>query len=391
MHIGKYVFTQILEFVNDYEFKKIAQKYNTLRTDVALSPEHQFRAMLFGQLSCRESLRDIVTCLGAHKEKLYNLRLPKKIARSTLARTNQNRNWRIYRDLAVLLIDMIRPMSPISKEMTGLDLDATVYLLDSSIIDLCLSVFGWAKYDRKYSAVKLNMQLDLNGAIPAFFTITKGIVNDVNFLDDITYEAGAYYVMDKGYLSYARWYTINQSGAYFVTRARCNMQHRRVYSSPVDKSTGLLCDQVIVLTGKKSASLYPDKMRRIKYRDSETGIVYVFLTNDFNTDALTITMLYKHRWQIEIFFRWIKQHLKIKSFWGTSENAVKTQICIALYAYLLMAIIKKRLKIGLDLYKMLQIVSVSLLDKKPLKSLFSEVALHLDVKSEQKSLNLQWN
>jgi IS4 transposase len=233
------------------------------------------------------------------------------------------------------------------------------------------------------------MQLDLNGSIPAFFTITEGKVSDVNFLDEITFERGAYYVMDKGYLDFERWYKIHQAGAFFVTRGRHNMKERRLYSSPVDKKTGLLCDQIVVLSGKQSASRYPDKMRRIKYRDEETGVLYVFITNDFNSDAMIIANLYKYRWQIELFFRWIKQHLKIKSFWGTSANAVKTQICTALCAYLLMAIVKKQLKIKLDLYRILQITSVSLLDQKPLKSLFSDEGIQSDVKGGSNQLNFQ--
>jgi transposase len=280
-------------------------------------------------------------------------------------------------------------MEPLAKELLELNVGGAVYLLDSTIIDLCLSLFPWARFDDQHSAVKLNMQLDLNGSIPAFFTITEGKVNDVKFLDEITLERGAYYVMDKGYLDYERWHRIHQAGAFYVTRARGNMRIRRLYSCLVDKMTGLLCDQVVVLADKKSAHRHPTKLRRIKYRDAETGITYVFVTNDFRSNALVIATLYKYRWQVELFFKWIKQHLKVKSFWGTSANAVKTQICIALCAYLLMAIIKKQLRIELDLYKMLQITSVSLLDKKPLKTLFSKSSLHSDVKSEQISIDLQ--
>ena len=346
MYKGTYVFSQIMEFVDDYEFKKCVEKYDGEYRTRKFSCTQQFRSMIFGQLSYRESLRDVVTCLGAHKEKLYHLGIHGKVARNTLAIANKNRDWRIYRDMAMILINKARPMKPESREMIELDLDATVYLLDSTVIDLCLSVFSWAKFDTKHSAVKLNMQLDLNGAIPAFFTITEGKVNDVNFLDDITFERGSYYVMDKGYLSYERWYKIHKAGAFFVTRGRCNMKVRRLYSSPVDKKTGLLCDQIVVLVGKRSAPRYPDKIRRIQYRDLETNIVYVFITNDFNSDPLVIATLYKYRWQIELFFKWIKQHLKIKTFWGTSANAVKTQICIAICAYLLMAMVKKQLKIN---------------------------------------------
>ena len=383
MNLGKYVFSQILDFVDEYQFKQCVDRYHGEYRVRKLSCMQQFRSMLFGQLSYRESLRDIVTCLGAHKEKLYHLGFHGKVARNTLATANKKRDWRIYRDLTMTLINKVRPMEPKSKEIVELDLDATVYLLDSTVIDLCLSMFGWARFDAKHSSVKLNMQLDLNGSIPAFFTIVEGKVNDVNFLDEITLESGAYYCMDKGYLDYRRWHAINQAGSFFVTRARYNMKVRRLYSSRVDKKTGLLCDQIVVLAGSKSFLRYPDKMRRIKYRDKETEIVYVFITNDFHSDALMIANLYKYRWQIELFFKWIKQHLKIKSFWGTSANAVKTQICIAICSYLLIALVKKQHGIKLDLYRILQITSVSLLDKKPLKLLFSESETHFDVKGNQ--------
>jgi hypothetical protein len=389
MHKGTYVFSQIMEYIDSYEFKKCVARYNGEYRSRKFSCTQQMRSMLFGQLSYRESLRDIVTCLGAHKEKLYHLGIHGSVALNTLAVANQKRDWRIYRDMAMILINQVRPMSDHFKEMADLDLDATVYLLDSTVIDLCLSVFSWARFDAEHASIKLNLQLDLNGSIPAFFTITEGKVNDVNFLDAVRYERGAYYVMDKGYLDFARWYTIQKAGAFFVTRGRHNMQVRRLYSSVVDKGTGLVCDQVVVLTGARSIPRYPDKMRRIKYRDLETNVLYVFITNDFTSSALTIATLYKNRWQIELFFRWIKQHLKIKTFWGTSANAVKTQICIAICAYLLMAVVKKRLAINLDLYKMLQITSVSLFDKKPLKSLFSEVGLQSGVKGEVNQLGFK--
>jgi len=378
MYKGTYVFSQIMEFVDTYEFRKCVARYDGEHRMRKLSCIQQFRSMLFGQLAYRGSLRDIVTCLRAHKEKLYHLGFHGKVALNTLAVANRKRDWKIYRDMAMILISAVRPMHPVSKEIDELDLDAMIYLLDATVIDVCLSLFGWAKFDTEHAAVKLNMQLDLNGSIPAFFTITEGRVADVNFLDDIHFERGAYYVMDKGYLDFARWYTIHTAGAFFVTRGRHNMKARRLYSSHIDKTTGLLCDQIIVPTGKNSAPRYPDKMRRIKYRDHETGVLYVFITNDFNRNALTIATLYKYRWQVELFFRWIKQHLKIKSFWGTSANAVKTQICIVLCAYVLMALIKKQLKIKLDLYRMLQITSVSLLDKKPLKLLFSDEYIQFD-------------
>lgn len=389
MFKGMYVFSQIMEFVDVYEFQKCVNRYQGEHRIRKLSCTQQFRSMLFGQLAYRESLRDIVTCLGAHPEKLYHLGIFGKVALNTLAVANKKRDWRIYRDLAMLLIAKTRPMKPVVQDPHEFDLDAVVYLLDSTVIDLCLSLFGWARFDNRHASIKLNMLLDLNGSIPAFFTITPGKVNDVNFLDSIVFEAGAYYVMDKGYLDFARWYKIHTAGAYFVTRGRQNMKVRRLYSSPVDKKTGLLCDQVILLTGKHSVPRYPDKMRRIKYRDPETKVLYLFVTNDFNSSALTIAALYKYRWQIELFFRWIKQHLKIKSFWGTSANAVKTQICIVICAYMLMALVKKQLNIKLDLYKMLQITSVSLFDKKPLELLFSTPELELDSEAGEKQLGFK--
>lgn len=388
MYYGTYVFSQIMEFINEYEFKKCIIKYNGEHGVRKLSCRDQFRAMIFGQLSYRDSLRDIVTCLQAHTEKLYHLGIQRPIALNTLAMANKRRDWRIYRDLAMILISKVRLIQDTLKELHNLDLDATVYLIDSTVIDLCLNLFRWAKFDKVHASVKLNMQLDLKGSIPAFFTITEGKVNDVNFLDDVSYEPGAYYVMDKGYLDYARWNTINESGAFFVTRARANMLHRRLYSNVVDKSSGVICDQTITLTAIRSKERYPNKIRRVKYRDKETQIVYTFLTNDFNSNAFIIATLYKHRWHIELFFKWIKQHLKIQSFWGTSSNAVKTQICIALCAYLIMALIKKRLDLKMDLYRILQITSLSLLDKKPLKQLFSQDRLPIDSDDVPKRLNL---
>ncbi len=386
MHLDKYVFSQLLEFVDPYQFKKCVDRYGGAYRMRRLPCSQQFRAMVFGQLAYRESLRDTVTCLAAHEEKLYHMGFTQKVARNTLAVANEKRDWRIYRDLAMVLIEQVRPMEPLSKEIVSLNLAGTVYLLDSTVIELCLSTFGWAQFDAQYASIKLNMQLDLNGSVPAFFTIVSGRANDVNFLDELTYEKGAYYCMDKGYLDYRRWHTIHTAGAYFVTRARDNMQVRRLYSHAIDKTTGLLCDQVVVLKDRKSVLRYPGKLRRIKYRDVETSVVYVFVTNDFTSDARTIARVYKYRWQIELFFRWTKQHLKIKNFWGTSANAVKTQLCIAICSYLLLAIVKKRLCLELDLYRMLQITSVSLLDKKRLPELYSVGVPQFDVKSGPEQL-----
>lgn len=386
MYQDKFVFAQLLDVIDPYQFKKYVDRYDGEYRMRRLPCSQQLRAMLFGQLAYRESLRDIVTCLAAHEEKLYHPGFTQPIARTTLAVANEKRDWRIYRDLAMWCIEQARPMEPRSSEVRDLDLNGTVYLLDSTVIELCLSVFGWARFDAQCASIKLNMQLDLNGSVPAFFTIVPGTVNDVRFLDELTYEQGAYYCMDKGYLDYARWYAIHCAGAYFVTRARDNMRTRRLYSRSVDKTGGVLCDQVVVLRDKKSARRYPGKMRRIKYRDAETDIVYVFVTNDLTSSARTIAQVYKYRWQIELFFRWTKQHLKIKSFWGESANAVKTQLCIAICSYLILAIVKRRLHVDLDLYRMLQITSVSLFDKKPLTELYSGRQVQIDVKGDQKQI-----
>lgn len=387
MNHGKYVLAQLFDYVDSFQFNRCVNRFGGQKRIRRLSCNDQFKALVFGQLSGRESLRDVVNCLGAHSDKLYHLGFRAKVVRNTLAKANELRDYRIYRDFARHLIDEARELYAKDPEFT-LELTETVYLIDATMIDLCLSIFGWAHYKKGQSSVKLHMQLDLHGSIPVFFDITTSKVNDVNFLDKLTIEAGAYYVMDRGYLDYGRWYRIHQAKAFFVTRPRSNSGIRRLYSNSVDKSSGLRCDQVVVLSAQKSFARYPDKLRRIKYVDPDTNNSYVFLTNDFNTNALTIALLYKHRWQIELFFRWIKQHLKIKSFWGITANALKTQICIALCAYLLVAIVRKKLGIKRNLYEILQILSVSLLDKKPLFKLLTETELqkYVDPNSKQARL-----
>ena len=363
-----------MEFVPYYQFKKCVERYKGHYRLRNLTCWDQFLAMAFGQLSYRESLRDVVVCLQSQKSKHYHLGFSSSIAKTTLARANEKRDWRIYRDFAQILIKQARKLYVDDKEF-DLDLDGTCYAIDSSTIELCLNVYKWARLVKVRAAVRLHLQMDLNGNIPAFFNITTGKIHDINFLDDINIESGAYYVMDRGYVDFERLNRIHRAGAFFVTRAKINFAHKRLYSTKVDRATGLRCDQIVRLTNYYASKDYPDKLRRIKYYDTETTKCFVFLTNDFNIDAITVAKLYKNRWQIELFFKWIKQHLKIKSFWGYSANAVKTQICVAICVYLIVAIIKKKLKIDRNLYEILQILSVSLFDKIPLHKLISRADL----------------
>ena len=343
----------------------------------------QFLAMSFGQLARMESLRNTIVCLTAHRAKLYHLGFQSIVYLPTLARANEYRDWRIYQDLAHTLIQEARQLYA---DDCKIDLDSTIYIIDSSSIELCLSIFKWAKYVKIKGAVKLHMLMDLQGNIPSFFHISNGKVNDMNFLDMIDFEAGAYYAMDRGYVDYERLYKIHIAGAFFVIRPKCNTIWKRIYSNQVDDNTGIRCDQIIKLASKHGIKRYPDKLRRIKYFDNETNQYYVFLTNDFNIDAKTVADIYKHRWQIELFFKWIKQHLKIKAFWGHSANAVKTQICIAICTYLVVAILKKKLNIDRNIYEILQILNVSLFDKTPLNTLLSEFDLQTFEDHAQKPL-----
>jgi len=317
--------------------------------------------MAFAQLTYRESLRDIEACLRAIQDKLYHLGIRGKVSRSTLAYTNENRDWRIYADFAQVLIHIARDLY-INEEF-GVELDQTVYALDSTTIDLCLSLFPWVKFRERKGAIKLHTLLDLRGSIPTFITITHGRLHDVNILDNLIPEPGSIYVMDRGYLDFTRLYILTQFSAFFVIRSKTNLKFRRLYSHPVDKSTGLKYDQTIVPTGINSAKDYPEKLRRIRYFDAENKKHLTFLTNNFILPAFTITQLYRCRWQVELFFKWIKQHLRIKAFYGTSKNAVKTQIWIAISIYVLVAIVKKRLKTDRSLYTILQILSVTLFEK----------------------------
>jgi len=376
MNQGKYVFTQILSIVSQYEFNKSVDKYQGNYRSKDFKCWSQFLCMVFGQLTNREGIRDIINCLKAHQKKLYHLGIKNLVSHSTLSRANENRDWRIWSDFASYLIELVRPLYLKENDFV-LDLENTVYALDASTIDLCLKVFPWAKFRKKKAAIKLHTLMDLRGNIPVFIDITDGKVHDVNILDSLFFEEDSFYIIDKGYYDFELLYRIKKSKAFFVIRAKKNLKFKRIYSRPVDKTTGLRCDQIIKLTGKKSAIAYPEKLRRIKFFDKSKPKTYVFLTNNFELDALTITLLYKNRWRIELFFKWIKQHLKIKKFWGQSENAVKSQVWIAICTYLIVAILKKQLNLKQSLYEILQILSVSVFDKTPVNQLFMESELQI--------------
>ena len=364
MNHGRTVFAQVMDFMPIHQFRRCVDRYNGNFRVRSFTCYEQYLCMAFAQLTYRESLRDIECCLRAMDRKLYHAGFRGKVSRSTLADANENRDWRIYRDFAQLLIRIARELYA-GEEFAG-QLDETVYALDASTIDLCLSVFPWAKFRKTKGAIKLHTLLDLRGNIPSFVYITDGKVHDVNVLDILVPEVGAIYVMDRGYLDFERLFSLNQASAFFIIRSKSNTQIRRLYSQAVDKSCGLQCDQIVVLTGYYSRKGYPEKLRRVRYYDDQQKRQFVFLTNNFMLPAISIADLYRCRWQVELFFKWIKQHLRIKAFYGTSENAVKTQIWIAISVYVLVAILKKRLRIELSLYTILQILSLTLFEKVPL-------------------------
>jgi Domain of unknown function (DUF4372)/Transposase DDE domain len=369
MNIGRTVFAQLMDFVPVYEFRQCVERYNGNYKIKTFSCWDQFLCMAFAQLTYRESLRDIEACLRVAKTKLYHMGIRGKVARNTLAHANETRDWRIYADFAQVLIHTARDLY--ADEDFGLELDQTVYALDATVIDLCLSVFPWAKFRRRKAAVKLHTLLDLRGNIPVLIHITHGNIHDVNILDELFIEAGSIYIMDRAYLDFTRLYRVHQSHAYFVTRAKHNFAFKRLYSQLVDKSTGVQADQIITVTGFYSQRNYPEKLRRIRDDDADTKKRLVFLTNQFSLPAIVIARLYKYRWQVELFFKWIKQHLRIKAFYGTTENAVTTQIWIAITVYVLMAIVKKRLSLPRSLYTILQILSVTLFEKMPILQVLS--------------------
>ena len=364
MNQGRTIFAQLVEHMPHKEFQKCVVRYRGDTNLRGFSCWDQYLAMVFAQLTYRESLRDIEACLGAMLPKLYHMGFRGKVARSTLADANDSHDWRIYADFAQVLIAIARPLYV--NDPLGVDLVQVLYALDSTTIDLCLSVFPWATFRKHKGAVKMHTLLDLRGNIPTFIRITDGKVHDVNILDELLIEAGAFYVMDRGYIDFERLYSFTLSSAFFVVRTKANVLLQRRYSHPVDKSTGVRSDQTVVLATIGSASAYPEPLRRVSYFDAVTGKRLVFLTNNFTLPALTIAQIYKQRWQVELFFRWIKMHLRIKAFYGTSENAVKTQIWIAVSVYVLVAIVRKRLGIEGSLYQILQILSLTLFEKTPI-------------------------
>ncbi len=370
MNTGKTVFAQVVSQLPIHNLRQSISRYSGNHKVKHFSCYDQFLCMVFAQLTFRESLRDIEACLRAQKSKLYHMGIRGGISRNTLANANKVRDWRIYADFAQILINRARDLY--SNEDFGVDLDETVYALDSSTIDLSVSTFPWAHFRSTRAAVKLHTLLDLRGNIPTFLHISDGKLHDVNILDELIPEPGSFYIMDRGYLDFARLYRIDQWSAFFVIRAKSNFKFSRIHSHQIDKSTGLRCDQTVKLTGFYSFQYYPGKLRRIKYFDSTTGKTLVFLTNNFSLPAHVIAELYRCRWQVELFFKWIKQHLRIKSFFGTSENAVKSQIWIAVSVYVTVAIIKKQCGIEASLYKMLQILSVTIFEKISLIQLFDE-------------------
>ncbi len=370
MQIGRTVFAQVMEHFPAYEFQKCVTRYDGNFGKRSFSCLDQFLCLGFAQLTYRESLRDIEACLRSVQGKLYHMGFRGRISRSTLADANESVDWRIYADFAQVLIATARPMY--ADESLGFDLDGTVYALDSTTIDLCLSVFPWARFQSTKGAVKMHTLLDLRGSIPTFIEVSDGKLHDVNVLDEILPEAGSFYVMDRGYLDFERLYALHRCGAFFVTRTKAGILLRRRYSRAVDKTTGLRSDHTVVLTSAASMKNYPDPLRRVRFYDLEQRRWLIFLTNNFDLPALTIARLYKSRWKVELFFKWIKQHLRIKAFYGNSENAVKTQIWIAIAVYVLVAIVKKRLALDATLYQILQVLSVTLFEKTPILRAFHD-------------------
>ena len=370
MYSGKLVFAQVMQHLPLTTFRRCVTRYAGAHKVKSFSCLDQYLCMAFAQLTYRESLRDIEACLRAQANKLYHMGIHSSVSRSTLADANEARDWRIYADFAQALIGIARQLY--AEEPFGVDLKDVVYALDASTIDLCLSVFPWAPFRSTKAAVKLHTLLDLRGNIPTFLHISDGKLHDVNVLDILVPEPGAFYIMDRGYIDFARLHRLHEAGSFFVTRAKSNFKAQRRYSRPVDRSTGLICDQTVVLTGFYARQDFATPLRRIKFKDPNTGKRLVFLTNNFALPAITIAHLYRCRWQVELFFKWIKQHLRIKVFFGTSENAVKTQIWVAVSVYVLVAIVKKRLNLPGSLYEMLQILSLTVFEKTPLDQLLSQ-------------------
>jgi len=377
MNEGRTVFAQLMGELPQYEFDKCVRRYRGDHRVRSLTAYEQFLVMSFAQLTYRESLRDIETCLRALGSKLYHSGIGQPTARSTLADANETRDWRLFSDFAHVLIEQATLLY--AEEPFGAELQQAAYALDSTTIDLCLSLFPWAKFRRHKAAIKLHTLLALRGCFPTVVILTTGQVHDVNILDQLVCEAGSFYIVDRGYLDFGRLHRIHLGGAFFVTRAKKNSRCQRRYSRPVDKSTGLRFDQTVVLTGVRSRQQYPDALRRVGFRDPQTGKRFVFLTNNFTEPALTIAQLYRCRWQSELFFKWLKQHLRIKAFYGTSENAVRIQVWIALAVYVLVAILKKRYGLSASLYTILQILSLTLFEKTPILQVLAQQTLQTEI------------
>jgi hypothetical protein len=383
---GRTIFSQLIGFLPDREFRRCVARYGGDARLRAFSCWDQYLAMAFAQLTYRDSLRDIEACLRALGGKLYHLGFRSRVARATLADANEAHDWRIFADFAQVLIRIARPLH--AHDPMSVELDQSLYALDSTTIDLCLKLFPWAKFRRHKAAVKMHTLLDLHGNIPTFIRVTSGDVHDVNILDELVPEAGAFYVMDRGYIDFDRLYVFTLASAFFVVRTKSNVLLQRRCSHPVDKATGVRSDQTVILSSFQSASAYPDPLRKISYVDAETGKRLVFLTNNFNLPAVTIAQIYKQRWQVELFFKWIKQHLRIKAFYGVSENAVKTQIWIAVSIYVLVAIVRKRVGLEVSLYQILQILSVTLFEKTPILRALHSIDAHSDLPDSANQLNL---
>ena len=386
MNLGRSVFSQLMDQLPCYEFQKCVARYRGDYQQKKFSCWDQFLAMAFAQLTYRESLRDIEACLRSMSGKLYHMGFRSRVARSTLADANESRDWRIYADFAQVLIGIARPLY--ARDPIGVDLDQSLYALDSTTIDLCLTLFGWAKFRRHKAAVKMHTLLDLHGNIPTFISITDGKTHDVNILDEFGPEPGAFYVMDRAYVDFERLFVFTLCSSFFVVRTKRNVVLQRRYSHTVDKSTGVRSDQTVILTAIKSAKAYPDPLRRVSYFDAQTNKRLQFLTNNFALPALTIAEIYRSRWQVELFFKWIKQHLRIKKFYGASENAVKTQIWIAVSVYVLVAIVRKRLGLEASLYQILQILSVTLFEKTPILQALQPSDSHEDLLADPNQLIL---
>nr|MBK9652192.1 IS4 family transposase [Bacteroidota bacterium] len=387
MNSGKYVFSQIMGLVSSTSFQTIVNRHYGDYKVKGFSCWKQYLCMAFGQLTHRESMSDTMLCLKANANKMYHLGIGEVVALSTITRANENRSFQIYEDLAMLLIKEAKQLYSLDDELE-VSLKGNVFAIDATVIDLCLSAFCWATFRSAKGGIKLHTQIDLKTSIPEFILFSNASVHDVNVLDVIHFEANSFYVMDRGYVDYKRLYKIHTSGAFFVTRAKDNMNYRRLYSNPKDAGNGIIYDQEIMLNNHYAAKDYPEKMRRIKFKDKETGKVLIFLTNNFQLKATDIAQLYKHRWKIELFFKWIKQHLKVKSFWGQSENAVKTQVWIAISVYVLVAIAKKRFMLKQSLYEILQILSISIFERMPINQLFQETQLQYFKEQSSKQLIL---